>query len=98
LIVRLERGCFKGLDRLQFLALAGNFIRDIPAAVNGGGKEDHFWSDLPNLLTLDLGWNEFRQINRTTFEGISASLERLNLRSNEDLKEVRFTMGKPNKN
>lgn len=83
LIEKISAECFSGLGRLRFLTIAGNFIREIPTA---SGSD--FWKDLPNLLHLDIGWNELRKLNKTTFNGINVNLERLNLRNNEELNEA----------
>lgn len=83
LIEKISAECFSGLGRLRFLTIAGNFIREIPTA---SGSD--FWKDLPNLLHLDIGWNELRKLNKTTFDGINVNLERLNLRNNEELNEI----------
>jgi hypothetical protein len=46
------------------------------------------WRDVPQLEQLDLGWNDFRVLNKTAFAGISPKLERLNLRNNEALRSI----------
>ena len=46
------------------------------------------WKDLPNLENLDLGWNDFRSLNKSSFEEISPKIERINLRNNEMLKQI----------
>jgi len=43
---------------------------------------------LPNLENLDLGWNDFRSLNKSSFKEISPKIERINLRNNEVLKQI----------
>ena len=45
LIEQIETGSFFGLDKLRFLSLAGNFLREL----YGKKGNNEFWADLTNL-------------------------------------------------
>lgn len=49
---------------------------------------NNLWEDLPALESIDLSWNDFRRLNRTSLAGMSRRTEKINLRNNEALKEV----------
>uniref|UniRef100_A0A914GQN4 Uncharacterized protein n=1 Tax=Globodera rostochiensis TaxID=31243 RepID=A0A914GQN4_GLORO len=46
------------------------------------------WQDLPALQSLEIGWNDLRKLNGTSFGGMGKRLRRLDVRNNEALREI----------
>lgn len=60
--------------------MAGNFLRHF--------NNIKVWTGLTNLNQLDLGWNDFIQLNLSTFDLLTNEIKKLDLRHNEKLKKV----------